>query len=254
MKTDRQLLSSPGFIISVAILLLNDFLLKAAFGNWITGKLSDFAGLFAFALFWTALFPARRPLIVSITAIVFAWWKSAYSQPFIDGWNALPLPDLDRVVDLTDLLALVVLLPAYLYAHAEKRFSRIHPVFPALIGAFAFAATSKSAPTMTIHKEYHFPFSKDTLEARLEQLYRQNGYNGSFSDKDTSFVRITYPTDFCGYTQAVGEAWQQPDSTAVLHISTIDYWCDTTGWNRYKLKEEFEKVVIKKLHENESSP
>ena len=36
-------LSSPGFLVALAVLLANDLWWKAAFGNWLTGKLSDFA-------------------------------------------------------------------------------------------------------------------------------------------------------------------------------------------------------------------
>jgi hypothetical protein len=34
---------SPGFLIAVAILVTNDFVLKNLFHNWLTGKLSDVA-------------------------------------------------------------------------------------------------------------------------------------------------------------------------------------------------------------------
>ena len=39
-------LSSPGFLVALAVLLANDLWWKAAYDNWLTGKLSDFAGLF----------------------------------------------------------------------------------------------------------------------------------------------------------------------------------------------------------------
>ncbi len=54
---------SPVFLASLALLLVNDFYLKAQFGNWFTGKLSDFAGLIAFALFWSAVFPRHAKLV-----------------------------------------------------------------------------------------------------------------------------------------------------------------------------------------------
>jgi hypothetical protein len=55
------------------VLLLNDHVLKEAFHNWLTGKLSDFAGVAAFALFWCMLFPnPRRPILLG-TAAAFAF-------------------------------------------------------------------------------------------------------------------------------------------------------------------------------------
>ena len=54
------LLTSPAFIAALTLLILNDWVLKPAFSNWVTGKLSDVAGLVAFAMFGTALLPDRR--------------------------------------------------------------------------------------------------------------------------------------------------------------------------------------------------
>lgn len=44
-------LGNPVFLIALFILILNDWVLKHTFNNTLTGKLSDFAGLFAFAFF-----------------------------------------------------------------------------------------------------------------------------------------------------------------------------------------------------------
>ena len=53
---NKHIFTSYGFNITLAILLLNDFILKDLYGNWLTGKLSDFAGLFVFSLFFSAYF------------------------------------------------------------------------------------------------------------------------------------------------------------------------------------------------------
>jgi hypothetical protein len=59
-RNDRSLkrftlLRSPLLLLAVGVLLLNDFVLKVAFHNWLTGKLSDVAGLAAFTIFCGAL-------------------------------------------------------------------------------------------------------------------------------------------------------------------------------------------------------
>ena len=43
------------YISSLILLLLNDILLKQLFPGFITGKLSDFTGLFIFVVFWIYL-------------------------------------------------------------------------------------------------------------------------------------------------------------------------------------------------------
>src|SRR5690606_15963985 len=78
-------LSHPVSIASIAVLVLNDHLLKETFGTWWTGKLSDFAGLVFFpallAVAIAAVAPrARHPRVVlaSIlaTGLGFAWVKA----------------------------------------------------------------------------------------------------------------------------------------------------------------------------------
>ena len=38
-------LASPGFVLALVVLVLNDHVLKQAYPGWVTGKLSDVAGL-----------------------------------------------------------------------------------------------------------------------------------------------------------------------------------------------------------------
>jgi hypothetical protein len=144
-------LTSPAFVLAVALLLLNDWVLKAAVGNWLTGKLSDLAGLFAFSLFWAALVPRRRGAVFVLTAVGFVLWKSPASEAPLAAWNALPLWPLARVVDYTDWVALAALVPAYRLARRDGQGRSIGPprvarrvaaVASAGIAIAAFTATS----------------------------------------------------------------------------------------------------------------
>jgi len=85
----KSILVSQLFILGLVILLINDFYLKPTFGRPITGKLSDFSGLFIFPLFWVSFFPNKKNLIFILTALLFVIWKSTYSQPFIELWNSI---------------------------------------------------------------------------------------------------------------------------------------------------------------------
>src|SRR5690349_11850118 len=111
MRKDKaSLLLHPVFIISLAVLLLNDFYWKFSYHNWLTGKLSDFAGLIVLPVFLLALLPKlSKPGAVLFSALFFSWWKSSFSQPVIHLFNkTLSLP-VDRVVDISDTIALPVL-------------------------------------------------------------------------------------------------------------------------------------------------
>jgi hypothetical protein len=137
-------LASPAFIAALALLVTNDFLLKPMFHNWTTGKLSDFAGLFALAIF-CATFSPRRPLFigVGITA-AFAFWKSVASQPLIDWLNGFAPFPIARTVDYTDLWALPAVWLGLRAAHRIKPWPlpRVAELALALFATIAFTATS----------------------------------------------------------------------------------------------------------------
>lgn len=62
---DRQslLLANPVFISSLLLLLLNDFVFKPVYHNWLTGKLSDFCGLIAAAALSVPRQVSQLPII-----------------------------------------------------------------------------------------------------------------------------------------------------------------------------------------------
>ena len=60
----------PAFLIGLGLLIANDWLFKPMFHNALTGKLSDVAGIFAFAYFWCAT-GALSPV-----AVVGSQWGS----------------------------------------------------------------------------------------------------------------------------------------------------------------------------------
>lgn len=68
-----DLLRSPLLLLAVGVLLLNDLVLKAAFHNWLTGKLSDFAGLAAVTIFCCALGPRHVRKVGGAIAVLFAF-------------------------------------------------------------------------------------------------------------------------------------------------------------------------------------
>ena len=171
MKKDLKILTTYWFLIVLTLLLLNDFVFKELFSNWMTGKLSEFAGLFIFPLFWTALLPRQKNKIFWLTGLFFIFWKSPFSQSFIDNWNDLGLWSISRTVDYTDLIALTILPLAFRLVNINKKLRtiKIHPVLPLLLSAFSFMATSYSTD-IEIENEFSFAFSKDTLEKRIYYL------------------------------------------------------------------------------------
>jgi len=108
------------FVLSLIVLLINDRVLKQAYPGFITGKLSDFAGLAVVAMPLFAALPRRARSIYLALAGAFLWWKSPASAGFIDFMNTARPLNIGRVVDYSDLVALVVLPACAKFAALES--------------------------------------------------------------------------------------------------------------------------------------
>lgn len=142
---------SPLFLLGLFLLLLNDFVLKAHFGNFLTGKLSDFAGLFVLPLFLVTFLPKNRLLIYIATGLFFIYWKSPLSEGLIEFVNSLEVFRIGRTVDYSDLAALLVLPASHSYfrrqtegkTHYSVNFlNQVFQLVIITISVFAFAATT----------------------------------------------------------------------------------------------------------------
>ena len=119
-------LASPGFVFALVVLVLNDHVLKAAYPGWITGKLSDVAGLVVAPLLLGVLLTAWRvprpmPVAIALTGIGFTIVKASIAGATAVSavWSLTGVPTQMRA-DLSDLLALPALYGALLI-HRESR-------------------------------------------------------------------------------------------------------------------------------------
>jgi hypothetical protein len=196
LKTNTASLASPAFVASALLLLINDFVLKPQIGNAVTGKLSDFAGLFAFPFFWSALFARYHVPIYFGTAAAFILWKSPLSGPWIDAWNSISLLQVERVVDASDLLALAVLPLSYWFAVNHRRVAArpLATLVIAVVSLFAFAATSRPV-TVSFDHRFIFEGSDLTLKTRLEDSgIGVQKVKGVFS---RGVWRLKIPAEYC---------------------------------------------------------
>jgi hypothetical protein len=122
----------PLVIASVFLLMINDHFLKQRFPGFITGKISDFAGMIYFPLFLQAVFeilqsklsrtfsPSKKALLVCVfaTGLVFAsiqlFEGPAYAYRWALGFLQSPVTGRINLVahtmDSSDLIALPALL------------------------------------------------------------------------------------------------------------------------------------------------
>lgn len=110
-----RLLLHPLFIACLVLLILNDFYFKYACSNWLTGKLSDFSGLFVAGVFFSIvageLSGRALALLHAGIGLAFALWKLAPVEIILDqveSSTSVMMPS--RVKDPGDLIALPVLL------------------------------------------------------------------------------------------------------------------------------------------------
>jgi hypothetical protein len=199
--TDVRILSAA-YILALALLLANDHILKYAYAGVLTGKLSDFAGLFAFGVFVSATSPRNARALCCGIALLFAAWKSPLSQPAIELWNAAFAQRIDRVVDYSDLIAIAVLPIAARSAETARRAASHRPavLFIAVVSLFAFAGTSlvrysadvPSDPASRLIAEAR---SAEQLAAKLESCgYRAHLFSIPTEEGRETFITVSMRT------------------------------------------------------------
>ena len=262
MTQDKRLFTSIWFIIGLIILLLNDFIFKTTFGNWFTGKLSDFAGLFIFPLFWVTIFPKHKNKIFFLTAIIFMYWKSSYSNGLISLWNSIGIWNINRTVDYSDIIALTILPLAYHIETLKEKLTRIRlsPYIPLIIAAFAFMATTKEKMNTCFEDKtavYHIKNqSRESFMSDLKSIgldISSTKYNNTkYDDEHTEIKNLN--DSISNLVILIGD-FNNSDKTVDVSLGCWDYTNnplrmldeETLENQKTYVKSLFEKKVISKL-------
>ena len=200
-QNSHKILLSPIFLSGLFLLLLNDFFLKAEFHNFLTGKLSDFAGLFIFPLFFAAFFPKRKLEIYIFTGIFFIFWKSPFSQNLINLINSFGILKVGRTIDYTDLAALFILPVSFSVFRLKSKQENDYSAFAfkktisflvILLSVFTFTATTLVKDrSISFDKEYEISKSKSEIESILKNT--KAFYEVKIRRDDEVFPRNEYP-------------------------------------------------------------
>jgi len=159
-------LSQPAALFSIGLLLLNDHVLKVAAPSWLTGKLSDCAGLFFFPFLLAALLglvldglpisPRRiAQLAFSVTGVWFILiktspWANALTQDFVSRLLGAPV---QIILDPTDLIAVLSLWPAWrMWTRAKQAAPRWASGAALGLAALATLATAPCAPIPRVER------------------------------------------------------------------------------------------------------
>lgn len=176
------------FLASILLLLINDLYLKYEYHNYLTGKLSDFVGLFAFPYFFSCFFPKKIKSIYILSGILFVFWKSEFSQPMFDFAHSHGI-GIDRIVDYSDYMSLLILPISYAYWKTDFK-ENFYPykIFKPIIitiCCFAFIATSVPSKTGTINlkSDYETNITTNLENAKKLELYYLTLKNGKYLSK-----------------------------------------------------------------------
>jgi hypothetical protein len=236
----KELIVNPYFICGLFVLLLNDWYLKYEFSNFITGKLSDFAGLLIFPMFIAFLFPAIKRYISMLTGCFFLLWKLPLMTPVIDSVNYLSFITIERVIDYSDYFALLILpLSHYLINHSDTlsvvrlhKLKSVTSIFLLGVAFFAFCATSvaphREMPQGSIYigESYNIKLSKDSIISTIKQL----GYNCEY------YPDSVIPNMYDSYFVVTAGGYYQTDNI-IRFCNSDSIHCDTIANIKYELTE-----------------
>jgi hypothetical protein len=175
----RRILTHPAFTGAVALLAVNDQVLKHVAPGWWSGKLSDFAGVFIVAIL--AGLVGRPRLGTIVTGVGFAALK------LLPSVTQLAAPVLGGVTrrDPSDLVALLALLPAYrLTRHVTSTHERSVVHLLLLFGSLMAMTLSVTATSCAAPRSLDgFVVLGDQVLARIaHDEYEANGQTRTASD------------------------------------------------------------------------
>jgi len=262
MKNFKEaLLYKKWFLWAVFILLINDFFLKYQFHNFLTGKISDFAGLFAFSYF-LSLFTKKIKSAYYFTFVFFIFWKTEASQPFINFLNTLNL-NIYRVIDYSDFIAFLILPISYRYRKEGiiQHFNRslIKSTSIAIITCFSFIATTQIRERIPYVQEQlniksdfiiDFPFNENVFFDSLGYKYYKpqcinEGHYIYVKQKHFDSLSILYKIKILKSEDSLSQI--KIDSILNFHYIIYPYKNKTDSITKTQLIARYKKMTSKQF-------
>jgi len=224
-------LTHPAALLGLGLLILNDHLLKTLTPSPLTGKLSDFAGLFVLPFFFITLLALPGDMLeVSsrrVAAFSFAfsglWFAALKTLPPINALSSKALEwllgrPLLLVCDPTDLAALLSLYPAWrLWLRAERDAcpsARKSGGLSFVLLSWALIATSPSPPPQSVQRIFargHTVYAVVTASSDAPLLAQSDDFGRNWR------VLESIPPELSGEAQAP----VQPPKTVCLEGASM---------------------------------
>ncbi|MDY8134458.1 hypothetical protein [Aquimarina sp. 2201CG5-10] len=242
------------FITSIFLLLFNDLYLKYEYHNYLTGKLSDFAGLFAFPYFFSCFFPKKIKPIYIFSGVLFVLWKSELSQPIFDFAHSYEI-GIDRTIDYSDLVSLLILPISYHFWKSNFR-TILNPnkvLKRIIIGVCCFSFVATTLP----HKTLRYNFKSDVeIIVKSDLLKAKNGMDLYKSEQENRYIYvIQIPKRKASIVTKIKMEELQDGYLKIQLDSILNYRIEGTGnifLNKYdredvKYLNDLSRIEIEKL-------
>lgn len=267
------LLRQPHFIIALLILLINDHFIKIQYPSFLSGKLSDFAGLFIFPIFVYVVIGNILPkkhsalYLVILTGAIFALLQvDTVLEKIKTAIVFLNLPEPTLVADLSDLVTLSILPISFsvirthqkqleIYGNNARNFS-IFSFIILVISCASLLSTSysgrfdlnprKALASKESSAKVLFLFEQSLLENDVE-IKRRKDWNGDKFLYNIEFDRSFYDTtiskdiihgNFYGRIE-----FMVPASQDSIFLDRISLYI----WGYRKLSKSVEEEIINNL-------
>jgi hypothetical protein len=181
-------LQHPLSLLCIAVLLLNDHVLKTTNPSWFTGKLSDFAGLFFFSFvvcagislcLWKFDIPLKS-IGVAVFGFVAIWFVFLKTYPPVNMLTAnfassLIGKSVKFVLDPTDLIGLVAFIPAWKLWRKQKKTNPSK--FALIVLSIATLSTIATSPVeWTVHEVTDIKYSEEGIIYVTDNNFGKESY------------------------------------------------------------------------------
>ena len=222
-KTDFFAMSHPWVMLSVAILLVNDYVLKVYFPSWLTGKLSDLAGLFFFPILLSAVLnivlePLKfQPRHIAFSSFWFTalWFTLIKTLPFFSGLTGDILSSLMSlpvkiICDPTDMIALAMLFPAWKLrlSAGNGRMTKKRGLSYAMLFIASLVAMA-SGPSGNIRVITR-------LVVHENKIYTYHDYSKDPYASNDPYASSSYEENY--YSSDGGQTWERSNETLPLQV------------------------------------
>ncbi len=246
--------------LPLVLLVANDSIFKSSYPGLLTGKLSDFAGLWVWALFFLYFFRKSALPIIVLSSLVFIWWKSPLSSPFISFLSSFFGIKLVRTVDFSDLWALLVYIPFYHYQRSILTWmddlGQVSTRVFLVVSIIAFCATSR--PDYAINPNWTFENQIYTIKRSKRAVLQNTIHNSSGQNVDSLNKFSRYHLDYYSIPNIEAEihidSVKADESTIqLLSVFSIDFYERKKSISKEEFLELFESSYIKKASTADST-